>query len=133
MIMSFNWFFIRVLDEGPWNFDKKLLIFRPCVQGVPDPPLNFDSTHFHYHISGLPPWCYTPEIGRRLAAVPEDSTTLEICSSTKFCCWSIVWNPGFIAVFTNPCADVYLFKSQDLEKLRQRFSMRGFPPLLLLW
>lgn len=94
--ISFNWSSIWLkLGTGPSTKDlgiltpkkkkrkKKVIILRSSDSATQDPPSNFNSIHFNYRISGLPIWCYTPEIGRHLAAVLEDSNTLEICTSNS--------------------------------------------------
>lgn len=73
-----------VLYEGPWNFSKRLFIFHLWNHDIQDPPRRFD-------LSGLPPWCFTPEIGQQLASILEDPILLEICSSN----WKGVVGPFF--------------------------------------
>lgn len=73
----------RELHEGLWNFDKKLLTIQLWKPIALQPPPIFDSTYISYQISGLPSWCYTPEISRSLASLLEDHILLEICTSKE--------------------------------------------------
>lgn len=62
-----------ILNEGLWNFNNRLLLFHPWNPVTQEPLSVFYSTHFNLCITGLPSWCYTPEIALRLASVLEDS------------------------------------------------------------
>lgn len=78
-----------VLKHEPWTFDKKLILMHLCSRESINPSDIFDRTHIWFRVYDLPHWCYSPEIGRRLASNLEDSRELEIYKPFGVVLWSI--------------------------------------------
>lgn len=107
----------RVLFEGLWNFDNKLLIIKPWDPVSQEPLQIFDSTYFSYRVSGLPSWCYMPEIGRLLAFVLEDNVQLEICTSKR----------NSIVVDLKTSLSMYLVQILGLGKVEAKIQYERLP------
>ncbi|XP_071920729.1 uncharacterized protein [Coffea arabica] len=56
----------RIVDQGPWCFDKDLLIVKPRRYGEANKVEDFYHTSFWIHIKGLPLKCYTKDMEQKI-------------------------------------------------------------------
>ena len=56
----------RIVDQGPWCFDKDLLIVKPWRYGEAIKVEDFYHTPFWIHIKGLPLECYTQDMVQKI-------------------------------------------------------------------
>lgn len=77
-----------VLTNGPWNFDNHLMLVRPRASAPPSFHKELDIEYFWVLLTGLPRYCYTMELGLKLAHLLESCQTMQLREdrvlSTKF-------------------------------------------------
>lgn len=68
----------HILENGPWCFDNSLILLRPW-QGRESISLKeVEKEFFWVHVSGLPRFCYTEEVGRKLTSSFEECREVQI-------------------------------------------------------
>lgn len=67
-----------VLQSGPWNFKNQLVFLRPWTETFDWNSPSLDMEFFWLHIVGLPRFCYTMDVGIKLARTLPQCLNLQL-------------------------------------------------------